>query len=146
MAKYPNYIVICTFHHNIFETPYSIENRNRGESKKWRPPLKNQGLFLKNCFKYGIDLLLVGHSHVSSIHTLYSYEEDENTHPLNIISAGIFNEHGAHIIQPYLTVNHISYETNLVGDLDNIILTPYKYHFDNDVWDKLKIISLPYHT
>lgn len=139
--EYPNYLVIGTFHHNIFEPPYYFDYYNRGNEIKWIPPVKKQGLILKKCFENGINLLLTGHSHVSSSYSLVSHDYGDGR-PLNIISAGLFSEKGITPLEPQLTVNYLSYQIDLSGNITNMACQPYKLKLTDGHWEKKEKYSL----
>lgn len=133
--KYPNYLIIVTFHHNIFEPPYYFDFHNRGNEIKWIPPVKKQGLILEKCFENDVNLLLVGHSHVSSSYSLVSHDYG-NGKPLHILSAGLCSEKGIHPLEPQLTVNYLSYQIDLSGNISQMHCQPYCLKLKDGVWRK----------
>lgn len=133
--KYPNYLVIGTLHHNIFEPPYYFDYYNRGDAIRWIPPVKKQGLILKKCFENEMNLLLVGHSHVSSSYSLISHDYG-NGNPLHILSAGLFSERGATPLEPQLTVNYLSYQIDFSGNISNMYCQPYSLKLTDGHWKK----------
>lgn len=133
--KYPNYLVIGTFHHNIFEPPYYFDAYNKGNEIKWIPPVKKQGLILKKCFENEMNLLLIGHSHVSSSYSLISHDYGNGT-PLHILSAGLFSEKGTTPLEPELTVNYLSYQIDLSGNISNMHCQPYSLKLTDGHWKK----------
>ncbi len=132
---YPNYLVICTFHHNMFEPPYYFDVHNSNNTIEWIPPVKKQGLILKKCFENKVNILLTGHSHVSSSYSIISHDY-ENKKPLHIISAGLFSEKGITPLEPYLTVNYITYQIDLSGNIKNMKYQPFKLNLSDGNWDK----------
>lgn len=141
--KYPNYLIIGTFHHNIFEPPYYFDYYNRGDQIDWIPPVKKQGLILKKCFENNMDLLLVGHSHVSSSYSMVSHEYG-NGKPLHILSAGLFSDKGITPIEPQLTVNYLSYQIDMSGNISDIYCQPYSLKLNDGNWHKKKGYSLTF--
>ena len=133
--EYPNYLVIGTFHHNIFEPPYYFDYYNKGNDIEWIPPVKKQGLILKKCFENGINLLLIGHSHVSSSFSLVSHDYGDGK-PLHILSAGLFSEKGITPLEPQLTVNYLSYQIDLSGNISNMYCQPYSLKLTDGNWKK----------
>lgn len=132
---YPNYLVIGTFHHNIFEPPYYFDSYNKGNEMRWIPPVKKQGLILKKCFENEINVLLIGHSHVSSSYSLVSHDYG-NKKPLHILSAGLFSEKGVTPLEPQLTVNYLSYQIDLSGTISNMYCQPYHLELTDGTWQK----------
>lgn len=133
--KYPNYLVIGTFHHNIFEPPYYFNCYNKENEIKWIPPVKKQGLIIKKCFENEFDLLLIGHSHVSSSYTLLSHNYGTGK-PLHILSAGLFSEKGITPLEPQLTVNYLSYQIDLSGNVSDMYCQPYILKLTDGNWMK----------
>lgn len=133
--KYPNYLVIETFHHNMFEPPYYFDYHNTGDTNKWIPPVKKQGLILKKSFENDINLLLIGHAHVSSSYSVYSHDYGHGK-PLHIISAGLFSEKGITPLEPELTVNYLSYQIDLAGTISNMFCQPYRLPLTDGYWKK----------
>lgn len=138
---YPNYLVIGTFHHNIFEPPYYFDHSNRGDRMEWIPPVKNQGLILKKCFENEINLLLIGHSHVSSSFSMISHDYG-NGRPVHILSAGLFSEKGITPLEPRLTVNYLSYQIDISGNISNMCCQPYSLKITDGNWEKRQKYSL----
>ncbi len=132
--EYPNYLLICTFHHNIFEPPYYFDYHETG-TMRWIPPVKKQGLILKKCIKNGTHLLLTGHSHVSSSFSLKSYNYGD-TRPLHILSAGLLSEKGINPLEPQLAVNYITYQIDLSGNIMDMRCHPYQLDLTSGNWDK----------
>lgn len=132
---YPNYLVIGTFHHNIFEPPYYFDHYNKGDHMGWIPPVKNQGLILKKCFENEINLLLVGHSHVSSSFSMFSHDYG-NGRPVHILSAGLFSEKGLTPLEPRLTVNYLSYQIDMSGNISDMYCQPYSLKLTDGNWEK----------
>jgi len=139
--KYPNYLIIGTFHHNIFEPPYYFDYYNKEDEIQWIPPVKKQGLILKKCFENGMNLLLVGHSHVSSSYSIISHDYGEGK-PLHILSAGLFSDRGVNPLEPQLTVNYIQYHIDLSGNISNILCRPYCLGLADGNWRMKKEYSL----
>lgn len=133
--KYPNYLVIGTFHHNMFEPPYYFDYYNRGNEMKWIPPVKKQGLILKKCFENAINLLLIGHSHVSSSYSLVSHDYGAGK-PLHILSAGLLSEKGITPLEPQLTVNYLTYRIDLSGNISDMYCQPYHLRLTDGNWEK----------
>lgn len=135
-TKYPNYLVVGTFHHNIFEAPYYFDY-GKGNEKKWIPPVKKQGLILKTCFENEMNLLLVGHSHVSSSYSMVSHDYG-NGMPLHVLSAGLFSEKGVTPLEPQLKVNYLSYQVDLGGNISNMYCQPYVQKLTDLNWRKMQ--------
>lgn len=133
--KYPNYLIIAVFHHNIFEPPYYFDRYNTEDAANWIPPVKNQGLVLKKCMENDVNLLLSGHSHVSSAFSLISHNY-KNTKPLHVLSAGIFSEKGIAPQEPQLAVNYLSYQIDLSGNITNMYCQPYSLKLTDGYWKK----------
>lgn len=138
--KYPNYLLICTFHHNIFEPPYYFDYHETG-SMRWIPPVKKQGLILKKCMENGTHLLLTGHSHVSSSFSLKS-DHYGDAHPLHILSAGLLSEKGVTPLEPQLTVNYITYQIDLSGNIMDMKCHPYQLDLTGGNWEEKKSYRL----
>lgn len=132
---YPNFLTIGTFHHNVFEPPYYFDYYNKGNTMRWIPPVKKQGLILKKSFENKLDLLLIGHSHVSSSFTIVSHDYEEEK-PLHIISAGLFSEKGITPLEPQLTVNYLSYQIDASGNISNMFCQPYCHKLTEVSWNK----------
>lgn len=139
--KYPNYLLIGTFHHNIFEPPYYFDYYNKASEISWIPPVKKQGLILKKCFENNMDLLLIGHSHVSSSYSMISHEYG-NGKPLHILSAGLFSDKGITPLEPQLTVNYLTYQISMNGNISNIYCQPYSLKLNDGNWYKKQGYSL----
>ncbi len=139
--KYPNYLVICTFHHNIFEPPYYFDHYNKGDHMGWIPPVKNQGLVLKKCFENEMNLLLVGHSHVSSSFSMVSHDYGKGR-PIHILSAGVFSDKGVTPLEPRLTVNYLSYQIDMSGNISDMRCQPYSLKLTDGNWEKRQGYSL----
>lgn len=139
--EYPNYLVIGTFHHNIFEPPYYFDHYNKGNEMRWVPPVKKQGLILKKCLENEISLLLIGHSHVASSYSLVSHDYG-NGQPLHILSAGLFSEKGITPLEPQLTVNYLTYQIDLSGNISNMYCQPYSLKLTDMDWKKKRGYSL----
>ena len=139
--QYPNFLIIGTLHHNIFEPPYYFDYYNRGDLMKWIPPVKKQGLILKKSFENGLDLLLMGHSHVSSSFTMIPHNYDDEK-PLHIISAGLFSEKGVTPLEPQLTVNYLTYQIDLSGNISNMFCQPYSHKLTEVSWNKERSYAL----
>lgn len=133
--QYPNYLVIGTLHHNIFEPPYYFDYYNKKDDIKWVPPVKKQGLILKKCFENEVNVLLVGHSHVSSSFSMVSHDYG-NAKPLHILSAGLFSEKGITPLEPQLTVNYLTYQIDLSGNISNMYCQPYSLKLTDGNWKK----------
>lgn len=132
---YPNYLVIGTFHHNIFEPPYYFDHYNKGDQIGWIPPVKNQGLILKKCFENEVNVLLIGHSHVSSSFSMISHDYG-NGRPVHILSAGLFSEKGITPLEPCLTVNYLTYQIDISGNISNMYCQPYNLKLTDGNWEK----------
>ena len=139
--KYPNFLTIGTFHHNVFEPPYYFDYYNRGDQMNWIPPVKKQGLILKKCFENGLDLLLTGHSHVSSSFTMVSHNY-ANEKPLHVISAGLFSEKGVTPLETQLTINYLTYQIDLSGNISNMSCQPYSHNLAEVSWNKERKYAL----
>ncbi len=131
--QYPNFLMIGTFHHNMFESPYYFDYYNKGDIMRWIPPVKKQGLILKKSFENSLDLLLMGHSHVSSSFTIVSHNYEK---PLHMISAGLFSEKGITPLEPQLTVNYLTYQIDLSGNISNMFCQPYSHKLTEVNWNK----------
>ncbi len=135
-AKYPNYLLIGTFHHNIFEPPYYFDYSGENENK-WIPPVKKQGLILKTCFENELNLLLVGHSHVSSSCSMVSHDYGNGT-PMHVLSAGVFSEKGVTPLESQLKVNYLSCQVDHSGNISNMYCQPYVLKLTDLKWEKKK--------
>ncbi len=142
--NYPNYLVIGTFHHNVFEPPYYFDHYNKGDHIGWIPPVKNQGLVLKKCFENQVNLLMVGHSHVSSSFSMVSHDYGEGK-PVHILSAGLFSEKGITPLEPRLTVNYLSYQIDLSGNISHMRCQPYSLKLTDGNWEKRQGYGLALH-
>lgn len=125
--QYPNFLIIGTFHHNMFEPPYYFDET------RWIPPVKKQGLVLKKCFENGLDILLTGHSHVSSSFTMINHTDAK---PLHILSAGLFSDKGITPLETQLKVNYLSYQIDLSGNISNMFCQPYSLELKDGNWEK----------
>ncbi|KAI4446436.1 3',5'-cyclic adenosine monophosphate phosphodiesterase CpdA [Eubacterium plexicaudatum ASF492] len=140
-GQYPNFLIIGAFHHNMFEPPYYFDFYNKGDTMKWIPPVKKQGLILKKSFENGLDLLLTGHSHVSSSFTMVSHNYKDKK-PLHIISAGLFSEKGITPLETQLTANYLTYQIDLSGNISNMFCQPYSHKLTEVSWNKEKGYAL----
>ena len=88
-----------------------------------------------------MNLLLVGHSHVSFSYSLISHDYG-NGNPLHILSAGLFSERGTTPLEPRLTVNYLSYQIDLSGNISNMHCQPYSLKLTDGHWMKKQGFNL----